>query len=168
MCLLEQYNHFKQIFFQKFRENLTYSGSQKAMARAIIGTELLLEQRPLTQEEIEKATNFQRSTISDTLKLLLKIKMIELVKRPGDRKKYYMIIQSWDRRTINQFRINVFYAIEMKDKISKWIEEVREEILDKENSPFYLFLKDIHHTYVQYENYFRLLEVKYLNIRLKA
>ena len=166
--LLEQYNHFKRIFFQKFRENLTYSGSQKAMARAIIGTELLLEQRPLTQEEIEKATNFQRSTISDTLKLLLKIKMIELVKRPGDRKKYYMIIQSWDRRTINQFKINVFYAVEMKDKISKWVEEVRTETIDKENSPFFLFLKDIHHTYVQYEHYFRLLEVKYLNIRLKV
>jgi len=165
--LVEQYNHFKQIFFQKFRENLTYSGSQQAIARAIIGTELLLEQRPLTQVEIEKTTNFQRSTISDTLKLLTKMKMIKLVKRPGDRKKYYKIIQSWDRRTINQFKINVFYAIERKDKISKWIEEVRAESLDKENPSFYLFLKDIHHTYVQYENYFRLLEVKYLNIRLK-
>jgi DNA-binding transcriptional regulator GbsR (MarR family) len=163
--LLEQYNHFKQLFFQKFRENLTYSGSQKAMARAIIGTELLLEQRPLTQKEIEKATNFQRSTISDTLKLLLKIKMIELVKRPGDRKKYYVIVQSWDQRTINQFRRNVFYAIEMKDKINKWLEEA--ENFEKENSLFNLFLKDIHHTYVQYEHYFRLLEVKYLNHRLK-
>ncbi|MHA1945472.1 MAG: hypothetical protein ACXAC6_10475 [Candidatus Hodarchaeales archaeon] len=164
--LLKKYNYFKEQFFQKFRENLTYSGSQKAMARAIIGTELLLEQRPLTQEEIEKATNFQRSTISDTLKLLLEIQMVELVKRPGDRKKYYMIIQSWDRRTITQFRRNVLYAIEMKDKISKWKEEVKAEALDKENPPFYLFLKDIHHTYEQYEHYYRWLEVKYLNIRL--
>ena len=136
------------------------------MARAIIGTELLLEQRPLTQEEIEKATNFQRSTISDTLKLLLQIKMVELVKRPRDRKKYYMIIQSWDRRTITQFRRNVSYAIEMKNKISMWKEEIKAEALDKENPSFYLFLKDIHHTYVQYEHYYRWLEVKYLNIRL--
>ncbi|MHA2073521.1 MAG: hypothetical protein ACW97X_02790 [Candidatus Hodarchaeales archaeon] len=165
--LAELYNHFKQEFFKKFRENLTYAGSQKAMARAIIGTELLLEQRPLTQKEIEKATNFQRSTISDTLKLLLKMEMTELVKRPGDRKKYYMIIQSWDKRTIRRFKINVIYAIEMKGRISKWIEKVEAENLDKENHSFYLFLKDIFHTYVQFEQYFRLLEVKYLNIRLK-
>jgi DNA-binding transcriptional regulator GbsR (MarR family) len=164
--LLVKYSYFKEKFFQKFRENLTYSGSQKAMARAIIGTELLLEQRPLTQEEIEKATNFQRSTISDTLKLLLEINMIQLVKRPGDRKKYYLVIQSWDQRTINQFRRNVFYAIKMKDKVSKWIEEVKAETLHKENPSFFLFLEDIHHTYVQYEHYYRWLEVKYLNIRL--
>ncbi|MHA1995786.1 MAG: hypothetical protein ACW97Z_14660 [Candidatus Hodarchaeales archaeon] len=166
--LAKQYVQFRQKFFQKFRENLTYSGSQQSIARAIIGTELLLEQRPLTQEEIERATNFQRSTISDTLKLLLKMQMIGVVKRPGDRKKYYEIVQSWDARTIRRFRINVIYAKEMKDKMSEWKEKVETEILDKGNSSLSRFLEDIHHTYVQFENYFRLLEVKYLNIRLKG
>ncbi|MHA2096026.1 MAG: MarR family transcriptional regulator [Candidatus Hodarchaeales archaeon] len=137
------------------------------MARAIIGTELLLERRPLTQGEIEKSTKFQRSTISDTLNLLLKLKMIELVKRPGDRKKYYLMVQSWDVRTIQRFKINVMYAIEMKSRISDWIEKAEANTLDKNNPLFYRSLKDIQYTYIQFEQYFRLLEVKYLNIRLK-
>ncbi|MHA1978928.1 MAG: hypothetical protein ACW98I_18640 [Candidatus Hodarchaeales archaeon] len=166
--LAEQYSQFKQQFFQEFRENLTYSGSQNAMARAIIGTELLLERRPLTQEEIEKSTNFQRSTISDTLNLLLKLKMIELVKKTGDRKKYYLMVQSWDMRTIQRFKLNIMYAIEMKKRVSDWIEEAETNSLDKKNPLFYRSLKDIQYTYMQFEQYFRLLEVKYLNIRLKS
>ncbi len=159
------YDQIKEKFFQKFRENLTSSGSQQSIARAVIGTELLLEQRPLTQEEIEKATKFQRSTISDTLKLLLAIKMIEVVKRPGDRKKYYKILQSWDARTIQRFRVNTFYAAEVKNQVNDWIGKLgTKELIEKDS--FVPFLQEIHHSYAQFEQYFRLLEVKYLNLRV--
>ncbi len=162
------YNQFKQTFFLRLRENLFFQGSQNSIARAIIGTELLLEQRPLTQKEIEETTNFQRSTISGILNLLIRMKMIELVKKPGDRKKYYQIYQSWDKRAINRIRLNVIYAREIQGKINHLLEKMERENMDKETSSFALFLKEILHTYVQFEQYFKLLEVKYLNVRLNT
>ena len=101
------YTRLKNKYYQKFRENLTIAQSQSEVAKSIIATELLLEQRPLTQKEIEQATNFQRSTISDSLKLLLEMNMIQLMKKPHDRKKYYIAVQSWDTRTINRFKLNI-------------------------------------------------------------
>jgi DNA-binding transcriptional regulator GbsR (MarR family) len=161
------YIQLKNKFYQKFRENLTSARSQTAIARTILGTELLLENRPLTQEELERATGFQRSTISDTLKSLLNMKMVQLIKKPGDRKKYYMIVQSWDTRTINRLRLNIGYAIEMKKGISDFIEIAKQIDTGEDIKSSLVFFQDIHHSYEQFELYFKLLEVKYLNIRLK-
>ncbi|MHA2295623.1 MAG: hypothetical protein ACXAEU_20840 [Candidatus Hodarchaeales archaeon] len=165
--LVEIYGRLKNRYYQEFRENLTSAGSRTAIARAVIGTELLLEQRPLTQEEIEKATNFQRSIISDTLKLLLKMKMIEIIKKPGDRKKYYRVIQSWDVRMISRLRLNMKYAMGVKEKIISLIEKIKQKNTGEENNTLLVFLQHVHHSYKQYEQYFKLLEMKYLNIRLK-
>jgi DNA-binding transcriptional regulator GbsR (MarR family) len=165
--LAKIYIQLKNKFYQKFRENLTSARSQTAIARAILGTELLLEKRPLTQEELERATDFQRSTISDTLKLLLSMKMVQLIKKPRDRKKYYMIVQSWDTRTINRLRLNIGYAIEMKRGISDFIEHLKRIDIGEDINPLLAFFQDIHHSYEQFEQYYKLLEVKYLNIRLK-
>ncbi|MFX0152025.1 MAG: hypothetical protein ACFFAJ_14645 [Candidatus Hodarchaeota archaeon] len=165
--LAEIYIQLKNKFYRKFRENLTVARSQTELARTIIGTEMLLEQRPVTQKEIEEATNFQRSTISDTLKLLLKMKMIRLIKKPHDRKKYYLAIQSWDTRTINRFKLNINYANIMKDKINNLIKRIElTNTIDEKNS-LIDFLQHIHYSYNQFEQYFKLLEVKFLNIRLK-
>ncbi|GAG23460.1 unnamed protein product, partial [marine sediment metagenome] len=161
------YVQLKNKFYKKFRENLTSARSQRAIARAILGTELLLENRPLTQEELERATDFQRSTISDTLKLLLNMKMVQIIKKPGDRKKYYMIVQSWDTRTINRLRVNIGYAIEMKKGISAFLETAQQIDTSEDIKSLIVFFQDIHHSYEQFGQYFKLLEVKYLNIRLK-
>ncbi|MFX0084378.1 MAG: MarR family transcriptional regulator [Candidatus Hodarchaeota archaeon] len=165
--LFELYIQLKNKFYQKFRENLTAARSQTAIARTILGTELLLENRPLTQEELVRATGFQRSTISDTLKSLLNMKMVQLIKRPGDRKKYYMIVQSWDTRTINRLRLNIGYAIEMKKGISDFIEITKQIDTVEDVNSLLLFFKEIYHSYEQFGQYFKLLELKYLNIRLK-
>lgn len=161
------YVQLKNKFYQKFRENLTSARSQTAIARAILGTELLLENRPLTQEELERATDFQRSTISDTLKSLLNMKMVQIIKKPGDRKKYYMIVQSWDTRTINRLRLNIGYAIEMRKGISDCIEIANQIDTGEDIKSLLVFFQDIHHSYEQFGQYFKLLEVKYLNIRLQ-
>lgn len=161
------YSQLKGKFYQKFRENLTSSSSQAAIARAVLGTELLLENRLLTQEELERTTNFQRSIISATLKSLVERKMVQLIKRPGDRKKYFMIIQSWDARTIYRFRLNILSAIEMKQKISDLIEKTTQIAKSEEITSLLAFFHDIHHSYEYFEQYFRLLEMKYLNIRLR-
>ncbi len=165
--LSKLYVQLKNKFYQKFRENLTSARSQTAIARTILGTELLLENRPLTQEELECATGFQRSTISDTLKSLLNMKMIQLIKKPKDRKKYYMIVQSWDTRTINRLRLNIGYAIEMKEGISDFIEIAKQIDTGEDVKSLLLFFQEIYYSYEQFEQYFKLLELKYLNIRLK-
>jgi DNA-binding transcriptional regulator GbsR (MarR family) len=165
--LSRDYIQLKNKFYQKFRENLTSATSQTAIARTILGTELLLENRPLTQEELEHVTGFQRSIISDSLKSLLNTNMIQIIKKPGDRKKYYMIVQSWDTRTINRLRLNVRYANEMKKGINEFIEMTKQIDTGEDIKSLLAFFQDIHHSYEQFGQYFKLLEVKYLNIRLR-
>jgi len=165
--LAKIYIELKNKFYKKFRENLTSAQSQTAIARTILGTELLLENRPLTQEELEHATGFQRSIISETLKSLLNRKMIQIIKKSSDRKKYYLIVQSWDTRTINRLRINIGYAIEMKTGISELIKMTQQIRKDEDKIILVNFFQDIHHSYVQFEQYFKFLELRYLTIRLK-
>ena len=165
--LANTYMQLKNKYYQKFRENLTIARSQSEVARSIIATELLLEQRPVTQKEIEEATNFQRSTISSSLKLLLEMKMIQIIKRPSDRKKYYLAVQSWDTRTINRFKLSINYAKIMKEKISYLLEMIDDVETNDEKSSLIEFFNQIYYSYEQYEQYFKLLELKFLNIRLK-
>ncbi len=165
--LFKIYIELKNKFYTKFRENLTSARSQTAIARTILGTELLLENRPLTQEELEHATGFQRSIISETLKSLLNMKMIQIIKKSGDRKKYYMIVQSWDARTINRLQINIGYAIEMKKKISNLIKMTQQIEIGEDKMSLLGFFQDIYHAYEQFEQYFKFLELKYLTIRLQ-
>ncbi|MFX1247565.1 MAG: hypothetical protein ACFFBQ_09300 [Promethearchaeota archaeon] len=161
------YIRLKNKFYQKFRENLTSARSQTAIARTILGTELFLENRPLTQKELEQASGFQRSIISDTLKSLLNMKMVQLIKKPGDRKKYYIIVQSWDTRTIHRFRLNIRYAAEMRQSISDLIDKTSQIKPGEDINSLLVFFQEIHHSYEQFEQYFKLLELKYLDIRLK-
>ncbi len=158
------YIQFKERFYQEFRENLTSAGYQTNLARTIIGTELLLENRPLNQEEIEKITKFQRSVVSDTLKRLVQWKMVEIIKIPGDRKKYYMMVLSWDARIINKFKLNQNYGIIIKKKVSQLIKKAQK---NEKNTSLINSLQHVYNSYDQFEQYFKLLEVKYLNIRLK-
>jgi len=165
--LLDIYMKFKNEYYQKYRENLTLGESQTMLAKSIIGTELLMENRPLTQEEIEKATNIHRSIISDALKLLLEWKMVKLIKKPSDRKKYYMLVQSWDQRMINKLRVNMRYAIEVKEKMIYFVKRIEQRDEDIKSDSLSLFFREVNHCYNQFELYFRLLELKYLNIRLE-
>lgn len=161
------YVQLKENFYQKFRENLTSARSQNAIARTILGTELLLENHPLTQEELEMSTGFQRSIISDTLKTLINMKMVQVIRKQKDRKKYYTIVQSWDTRTINRLRLNIIYATEMKKGLNEFIELTRQLETTENVRSLLAFFQEIHNSYEQFEQYFKLLETKYLNIRLK-
>ena len=165
--LSEIYSQFKDKFYQEFSLHLTSGESQFNIARTIIGTEILLENRPITQSEIEDATNFARSIISDVLNLLLEWKIIRLIKKPNDRKKYYFINLSWESRMLNKLRINMKYAIMIRQKISNLIEKAKKESQSEESLSLITILEHIHNSYVRYEQYFKLLEIKYLNSRLE-
>ena len=159
--LLEIYTQIKTKFYQQIKENLT--GSQKTLIRIIIGTELLLEQRPITQQEIEKSTQLQRSTISDTLNSLLEREMIHLIKKPKDRKKYYEAIQSWETRMISRLKLNISFAIEMKEEMKTLMHSLNIE--NQDDKSLYTFLNQIYYSYAQLERYYTFLMSKYISIR---
>ncbi len=166
--LKTKYSTFKEQFYRLFRENLTLAQSQTEIARVIIGTELLLERRPLVQKEIQQATKFQRSTISESLKMLQERQMVQLLKKPGDRKKYYVMIQSWDRRTVTRIKLNTYYASGVKSKIEDLLEQVKSiDKISNEIISLSSFFEHLYNSYTYFEEYFNFLERKYLSIRLK-
>ncbi len=166
--LKTKYSEFKEQFYRLFRENLILAQSQTEIARVIVGTELLLERRPLIQKEIQQATKFQRSTISESLKMLQERQMVQLLKKPGDRKKYYVMIQSWDRRTVTRIKLNTYYASEVKSKIEDLLEQIKS--IQKTSNEIILlssFFEHLYNSYTYFEQYFNFLERKYLSIRLE-
>ncbi len=165
--LASKYTQMKDKFFRKFRENLAIGESQLMQARSIIGTEILLENRPITQAEIEQATDLTRSLISDALSLLLEWGMIRQIKIPGERKKHYVINLSWDSRLINRLRVSKKYAFEVKANISKLIENAEQLNKNEDNLSLLTFLQHIQHSYDQFGIYFELLELKFLKKRLE-
>ncbi len=54
-----------------------------------MGLLFFIEGKPITQNYISKITGYSRSTVSITLSDLLKLNIIQLIKKPKDRKKYY-------------------------------------------------------------------------------
>ncbi|MFX0061368.1 MAG: hypothetical protein ACFFC7_04215 [Candidatus Hermodarchaeota archaeon] len=166
--LVKLYTKFKHKYYQEVKRNLILVGSPNLLNFNIIATELLIEQRPITQEEIEASTNFHRSIISDTLKRLQSVGLVEVIKKPGHRKKHYQAIHSWDSLMFNKFTRNINYAEKAKNKIKTLIEQL-ETI--KSNSNEYqsllTFFKKIYNSFDLYEHYFHLLEAKYIKIRLQ-
>jgi DNA-binding transcriptional regulator GbsR (MarR family) len=165
--LKEKYTEFKNRYYKEFRENFTLHGSQNSIARMIIGTELLLEKRPLTQKEIEETTQFHRSTISDILNLLIEMKMVTVIKKPGDRKKYYSMIQSWDARTITRFNLEIRNGLEMKKIIEDLIVETENASNSEEKYRMLDFFEELTYSYQKYVEFFQLLKMKYFEIRIK-
>ena len=164
--LKQVYLNLKNDFLQEFRENLSLGESQLMIARSVIGTEILLENRPITQVEIEASTKLARSLISDALKLLLDWGMVQLIKKPGDRKKYYAINQSWDSRLVNRLRVNKRYAINVKEKIANLIIKANQETKNEQSKSLAKFLQDIHYTYEKFEKYYELLELKHFENKI--
>ncbi len=154
------YNQLKNKFYQKFRANLT--SSQLMSARTVIGTELLLENRPITQAEIETTTNYARSLISDVLNLLLNYKMVRLINKLGDNKKYYMINQSWETRLLNRLTISKRYAFNVSQRISKMLIQLKKDKSSDERISLLDTLSHIQHSFIQFEQYYKFLEMRYI------
>ena len=70
-------------------EAITPLGRRRESA-AVLQT-LFLENQPVTQDDIMKITDYSRSTVSESLTKLIERNLIEVVKLPKIRKKYYKI-----------------------------------------------------------------------------
>jgi len=59
------------------------------------------------------------------------------------------------------------YAIMIRQKISNLIKKAKKESQSEESKLLISFLEHVYNSYIRYEQYFKLLEIKYLNSRLK-
>ncbi len=163
--LLKSYIELKNRFYQQFRATL--QTSQLMTARSIIGTELLLENRPMTQVEIEENTHLARSLISEALNLLLEYRMVKLIKKSGDRKNYYLIYQSWDVRMINRIRASQKHAKNIRMKLYSWMEELKQDKANEDAKSLLTTLSEIHHSYAKFEQFYKILELRYFKRYVK-
>ena len=70
---------------------------------------LFLEKKALSQDYIMKISGYSRSTVSVTLKTLIRLNILQVIKKTKDRKKYYQITHSLKENMVNT--LNQFNAI---------------------------------------------------------
>ncbi|MHA2298754.1 MAG: hypothetical protein ACXAEU_19330 [Candidatus Hodarchaeales archaeon] len=79
----------KRDFIYKMIENMPSSTGESSATLAIYLL-IYLEREPVHQELIKKILGYSRSTISESLAIYVRVKIIKEIKKPGDRKKYYL------------------------------------------------------------------------------
>jgi len=72
---------------------------------AAVSLALLLSPVPVTQEEIMEVTGYGRSTVSENLTKIEEMNALSVVKRPGDRKKYYRSIVKLEGYGTQKFQV---------------------------------------------------------------
>ncbi len=66
---------------------------------------LILSADPVTQEEVMEVTGYGRSTVSENLAKIEELNVLSVVKKPGDRKKYYRSTLRLEGYGTQKFRI---------------------------------------------------------------
>jgi DNA-binding transcriptional regulator GbsR (MarR family) len=72
---------------------------------AAVSLALILSPDPVTQEEIMEVTGYSRTTVSENLTNIEELNALSVVKKPGDRKKYYRSILKLDGYGTQKFQI---------------------------------------------------------------
>lgn len=104
------------------------------MAGRILGYLLICDKDAVSFDEIRKALNASKGSISGTTKLLVNVGMVEQVSLPGDRKTYFRVSRT-KVGTILKQRVSQFAKLaktfdkgkELKDReddVSDWLTEV--------------------------------------------
>jgi len=70
-----------------------------------ISLALILSAEPMNQEEIMEVTGYGRSTVSENLAKIEEMNVLSVVKKPGDRKKYYKTMIKLDGYGTQKFQI---------------------------------------------------------------
>ncbi|UCG01986.1 MAG: hypothetical protein JSW11_20605 [Candidatus Heimdallarchaeota archaeon] len=73
----------------------------------MIGLLFFVEEKPLTQDYIIRITGYSRSTVSVTLKTLIRLNILQVIKKRKDRRKFYQLKYTLTENlfnTVKQFR----------------------------------------------------------------
>ncbi len=93
----------KQDYIRETLEKATPVGRSREIGAVSLA--LLLAPDPVTQDEIMKVTGYSRSTVSENLAKIEELKVLHIVKKPGDRKKYYRSTLRFEGYGTQKFQI---------------------------------------------------------------
>jgi len=77
----------KREYIRETLEHASPVGRRREIAAVSLA--LILSADPMTQEDIMEVTGYGRSTVSENLAKIEELSVLSVVKKPGDRKKYY-------------------------------------------------------------------------------
>ena len=95
------------------------SGLQPAASR-ILGLLIVSDKIELTFDEIRQMLNLSKSATSNALNLLLTIRKVEFITKPGDRKRYF-------RSNIGNWKSNITEKFEEMNRMQLLFREILEQ-----------------------------------------
>ncbi|MFX0016005.1 MAG: MarR family transcriptional regulator [Candidatus Hermodarchaeota archaeon] len=120
----------------------------------MIGLLFYMEEKPLTQDYIIKITGYSRSTVSVTLKTLIQLNILQVIKKRKDRRKFYQIKFTLTENlfnTIKQFRYIFSHAKEIiQVQFQSRLEKIEE---NGEKEKFLTFLEENIRFFELFEDY---------------
>ncbi len=93
----------KREYIRETLEHASPVGRRREIAAVSLA--LILNADPMTQEEIMEVTGYGRSTVSENLAKIEEMNVLSVVKKPGDRKKYYKTTIKLDGYGTQKFQI---------------------------------------------------------------
>jgi len=93
----------KQDYIRKTLEGAAPIGRRREIGA--VSLVLILSADPVTQEEIMEVTGYGRSTVSENLAKIEELNVLNVVKKPGDRKKYYRSVMKLQGYGTQKFQI---------------------------------------------------------------
>ncbi|MHA2329115.1 MAG: MarR family transcriptional regulator, partial [Candidatus Hodarchaeales archaeon] len=94
---------------------------------------LFLEYDPVTQDELMEITGSSRSAVSKTLSIMEELKIVQIVKNPGDRKKYYKGASSLESYGAGKLqRVQGYYAQIQKMMKEKFLPDLAKIVVTEE------------------------------------
>jgi len=137
--------------FTEFFSGLAKSIGMNDMQGMVVA-HLYLEPEPIAMEELAKETGYSLSSISNTVKLLEGIGIIERVRRPGTKKVYLYLEKNLiriNKRKILAARENMMKP--MIELIPRMIEKYEKKDLDEESRKKMAIIKDYHQQIKSFE-----------------
>jgi DNA-binding transcriptional regulator GbsR (MarR family) len=93
----------KREYIRETLEHASPVGRRREIAAVSLA--LILSADPMNQEEIMAVTGYGRSTVSENLTKIEEMKVLRVVKKPGDRKKYYRSLLKLEGYGTRKFQI---------------------------------------------------------------
>jgi DNA-binding transcriptional regulator GbsR (MarR family) len=93
----------KREYIRETLEHASPVGRRREIAAVSLA--LILSADPMNQEEIMEVTGYGRSTVSENLAKIEEMKVLNVVKKPGDRKKYYRSLLKLEGYGTQKFQI---------------------------------------------------------------
>ncbi|MFW9993383.1 MAG: hypothetical protein ACFFD4_15170 [Candidatus Odinarchaeota archaeon] len=164
----DSFLQIKRDFIFKMLESIPSSTIESSASLAVYFL-IYLEKDPIHQEHIKKVLGYSRSTISEALAIYIKVKVIKEIRKPGDRKKYYLpIINPVDlnfQKVLGMQRYTGMLQETMKVKFLASLERINASEKDKKSLE--QFFEDNVRSFELLRSYSVFLNTYYTEIKKK-